>query len=180
MNVDKAIDLIRTLFEESCVELFESMQCNVQPAAFDGVRTAYIPAAYIDAGADDFELLLTLRLPLESLTMTYPIQDEIITIDESALEDWALEVSNRLLGLLKGKLTSRDCSINTGLPSHDFGEDTTQSINQCEYAPFFYKLDEEAVEMGITIETFKDTIAIADNAKEDDSNTQAGDLDFFF
>ena len=180
MNVETAIDLIRTLFEESCIELFEGMNCTVEPATADCVETAYIPTAYIDAGNDDFELLLTLRLPLASLTMTYPVQDEIITIDESALEDWALEVSNRLLGLLKRRLARRDCGVKTGLPNHDFGEDTAQSINQCEYAPFFYKLDDEAVEMGITLETFKETIAIAENAKEDDSNAQAGDLDFFF
>ncbi|BCD98728.1 hypothetical protein [Marinagarivorans cellulosilyticus] len=179
MNVTQAIELIRTLFEQSCTELFESMHCNVEPAACNDVESAYIPAAYIDAGADDFELLLTLRLPLAALTMTYPIQDQIVSIDESELEDWILELSNRLLGLLKAKLMSRDCRLNTGLPSHDFGEDTTQSINQCEYIPYYYKLDEEPIEMGITLETFSETIAIEDDAKEDDS-AQAGDLDFFF
>ena len=180
MNVNAAIELIRTLFKESCVELFESMDCNVQPAVFEDLEKSYIPAAYIDAGSDDFELLLTLRLPLAALTMTYPIQEHIVSIDESELEDWFLEIANRLLGLLKAKLTSRDCKINTGLPSHDFGEDKAQSINQCEYAPSFYTLDDEAVEMGITLETIKETIAIEENVKEDDSNAQAGDLDFFF
>ena len=179
MDTTSAIELTRDLFEQACLALFQSMDCDVQPLACDSVDSAYMPTAYIDAGTEDFELLLTLRLPLAALTMTYPIQERIISIDESELEEWILELANRLLGLLKAKLILHNCTLKTGLPSYDLGKDSTQSIYQCEYAPYFFALDEEPIELGITLEMLRDNIAMTPQAKVDDNTIQAGELDFF-
>ncbi|HEY7773842.1 MAG TPA: hypothetical protein VIC26_11725 [Marinagarivorans sp.] len=179
MHKVSATDLIRDLFEQACLELFQTMDCDIQPLACDSVDSTYMPTAYIDAGTDDFELLLTLRLPLAALTMTYPIQEHILSVDESELEEWILELANRLLGLLKAKLILHDCPLKTGLPSYDFGQDSTQSINRCEYAPYFFVLDEEPIELGITLEMLRDDIIMTQQAKAGDNSIQAGELDFF-
>ena len=179
MRPDEATTLICQLFEESCIELFESMQCQTERIAEHDLLGADAPIAFIDAGTDDFEVLLTLRLPFPALTMTYPVQDQILNIDEKELEDWILEMANRLLGLLKVKLMNRNCKVNTGLPSHDFGFDSSHSINQQPYYAFHFMIDDELVETGIRVETLADDINLAADFVPPDNNIQAGELDFF-
>lgn len=179
MQPDEAITLICQLFEESCIELFESMQCQTERIAEHDLLGADAPIAFIDAGSDDFEVLLTLRLPFPALTMTYPVQEQILNIDEKELEDWILEMANRLLGLLKVKLTARHCMVKTGLPSHDFGFDTSHTINHQPYYAYHFNIDEELVETGIRIEPLADDISLTADFIPPENNIQAGELDFF-
>lgn len=179
MQPDEAIELICQLFEESCVELFESMQCHTQRIGAHDLLGADAPIAFIDAGSDDFEVLLTLRLPFPALTMTYPVQDHILSVDEKELEDWILEMSNRLLGLFKVSLMARGCNVNTGLPSHDFGFDNSHSINQQTYHAFHFIIDEEIVETGIRIEVLSDEVSLATITTIPDAHIQSGEIDFF-
>lgn len=174
-----AKQLICQLFEDACLELFDSMQCHAQRVVGDELVSGETPIAFIDAGSQDFEMILTLRLPLPALTMTYPVQEQILNIDEKELEDWLLEMANRLLGLLKLKLTARNCAINTGLPTHDLGFDSNLSINQQPYFAFHFDVDDELVETGIRIESFSNEINMAAEPTEAASHIQAGELDFF-
>lgn len=179
MQPDEAVTLICQLFEESCIELFESMQCQTERVSTQELLGADAPIAFIDAGSDDFEVLLTLRLPFPALTMTYPVQEHILNIDEKELEDWILEMANRLLGHFKVKMTVRNCQVKTGLPTHDFGFDISHSINHQPYYAFHFVIDDELVETGIRIETLTDDIHIATDFIPPDNNIQAGELDFF-
>jgi hypothetical protein len=180
MEQAQATKLIRQLFTEATFELFESMDCNVVQTNERDINTDYIPAAYIDAGANDLELLLTLRLPLPALTMTYPAGDQAISVDESLLEDWILELSNRLMGQLKSKLLARNCRLNTGLPDHDLTAVDSQKLSQLRYYPLFLDIDNEPVEVGITLELLRDKIDLDEYEKVDVNAVQAGDIDFFF
>ena len=179
MRRSQALQTLNGIFDAACIELFGSMNCGVEATAathFDGDD---VPLAHIDAGADDFELILTLKLPYASLTMTYPVLNQIMSVDEQQLEDWLCELANRLLGLLKAKLHAQQCRLNTGLPMFLAGGDIADIVYSDGYFKHYFLLDGEAVEMGISIELFNDEIGIDETITEQNT-TQAGDLDLFF
>jgi len=79
--------------------------------------------AVIDTGSDELEVLLVLKMPFSVLSMTYPVIDNITSIDESKPEDWISELSNQLIRRVKTKLIEHNFFIKPyelAPGTHDF------------------------------------------------------------
>ncbi len=179
MHREQALDTICHAFESSCIEVFQSLNCAISPIENTDLDIEEIPAARIDAGNSDFEITISLHLPFSTLAMTYPVQDDIATVDEGKLEDWIAELSNRLMGKLKFKLESRNCSLNTGLPSCSFGTEALDELPENgNLFVYHFDIDNEVFETSISVELFSDEVSLSDEQDSDDGVSE-GEIEFF-
>jgi len=181
MDQKQFVKQISDLFESACTELFQSLDCNVEKLDASSVNfdTGDVPRATIDAGADDFEMELSLHLPFSGLAMTYPLQENITTIDESELEDWIAELSNRLLGDVKVKLRAHQCDLSVGLPSYCFGDDEPISTEGKECHVSIFNIDNEFFQATMALELLSDPIAFSEQAVAANDPVEQGVLEFF-
>ncbi|MBT7442775.1 MAG: hypothetical protein HN790_02265 [Methylococcales bacterium] len=125
------------------------------------------PIACIDAGSTEVSVVLTLQLPMSVLAMTYPVQtDSIVNISEEKLEDWISEISNQLIGRLKSKLLSHDCTALIGLPAIYFGTEIDDLLAENgDRHNLYFDIDGEACGCIISTEIFDDapSFSLSDN-----------------
>ncbi len=112
---EEVIPYLRSLFETACGKEFESIhsafievqECHLQPTD---------PSVYISAGNDHLKITLLMRVPHAILHNTLPAMEVYAAMEDEILEDWLLEMSNRLLCRIKNKLLDHDCNLKMGLP----------------------------------------------------------------
>lgn len=180
MNTTSPTDLIRQQFETSCVDLFNSLDCAVERQDTYDMDMGGAPVAYIDAGSDDMEAIIVLRVPLSVLTMTYPdfAADSIMDVSEEVLEDWILELANQLVGRFKNKMITQGCQLKIGLPSmyYHAGE---ASLNVEGHAlhRYVFEVDRESVGCNLYLQVFNPELHLNTAAAELTSNE--GELELF-
>ena len=106
---------INSLFESSCCDLLQSLDCKTTLSNKINHDLIDEPLACIDAGSDDIEFSVGLELPYSVLALTYPISD-VLNISDEIIEDWISELSNQLMGRFKSKLYKHGIKVNLGLP----------------------------------------------------------------
>jgi len=182
MNCEQAIEKIRDLFELTCIELFQQMDCTVKRLddADVDVNAEALPMARIDAGAEDFELMISLRVPYSTLAMTYPVQEDIASLDEAQLEDWVSELSNRVVGKLNQGLIRHGSGLKIGLPNAHFSYCVDEDISDnWETFIFCFDIDSEWFEAAISIELLGSSIVFSESGNDNPSAVGEGEIDFF-
>lgn len=179
MSRDIIIAEVNRIFVESCISLFEGFGCKAHEIEADPADLHAAPFGYIDAGSDDLELTVALRMPLSVLMLTYPSMDGVVTADEETLEDWISEMTNQLIGKIKRHLLQHDCIIKIGLPMALFGADIEEAMpSGAEQRSTFLDVDHELCECRLAIEIFNEDMEFSAEAHETDSGNE-GDLEFF-
>ncbi len=179
MSQTQLIDSIHELFHTACKDLFEGLNCQVlaSDVPVDRYELDDAPAAFIDGGSDDLEIFIGLRMPLQVLAMTYPVQDDVASIDDAILEDWVAELANRLMGLVKAHLTRRDCMIMIGLPTFYYGADVDYTtMGNGQFVAFYFDLDGVICQCDIAIEIFNPDMQFNAEAPADADD---GSIEFF-
>ena len=114
------LEPLQLLFKQTCIDVFESIQCNLE--IVDSTEDILaVPCAFIEALSDDLELKLLLRGPVTILRETYPVKEGDDTIQSHDLEDWISELANRFMGALKNKLIDYQHYLQLGTPQKQFG-----------------------------------------------------------
>lgn len=167
MNREEAQSYIFELYEAACIELFQSMGCEVSWATAEEFGVENTPIASIDAGSEDLEIKLILHIPFPALALTYPVLN-VFEVDDNQLEDWLAEISNQLIGRMKSKLIKHECFVQIGLPESFFGINPQELIPE-GYAckSLFFHLDSEVIECQVYINMFNDNIDL--NIREDET-----------
>ena len=104
------------LFRPACMELFETMQCEVEIIGARHEFPVDIPLATIDAGSEELETIVLLKMPLAVLAMTYPASNVAEVEEEKLEESHLLKLSKREQGLHSQNLKQRKSKIWVPLP----------------------------------------------------------------
>lgn len=178
MSRDTIIGEVHRIFIDCCTHLFVELGCEVNEVEGDPDELAGAPFGYIDAGSNDLELTVALRLPLSVLILTYPVIDGASSPDEATLEDWVSELTNQLIGKIKRRLLQHDCTIKIGLPMALFGANIDEAMpaDAVQLATFL-TVDHELCECRLAIEIFNDDMVFAAAVEEADDS--GGELEFF-
>lgn len=177
MNHNDSISFLYEQFEESCFSLFEGLECAVNFAEKPEAGTEGSFIAMIDAGSNDVELRLFLRMPFSVLALTYPIPD-IIDIEEEKLEDWMAELSNMLIGKIKAKLLKYDIQVKIGIPESFYDVDIDAIAPEgFESKTYYFDIDSVIVEGRIYVDLLVDELDLQQLA--DDDETDEGELEMF-
>ena len=177
MNHNESISFLYEQFEEACFSLFEGLSCTVNFAEKpeDNLEGSFI--AMIDAGSNDMELRLFLRMPFSVLALTYPV-DNVIDVEEDKLEDWMAELSNMLIGKVKTKLMKHDIVVKIGLPESFYGVDFDSIVPEgFESKIYYFVIDGIIVECRIYVDLIVDELEIQHAIEDDD--TDEGELELF-
>lgn len=179
MNQNTIIDIVNEIFVGCCVNLFEELDCTVETVKPDPEALSGSPFGYIDAGSDDLEITVALRLPMSVLVMTYPICEDAMNPDEETLEDWVSELTNQLIGKIKRRLLQHDCLLRIGLPMALFGASLDDAMPPSAIQLSTYMtVDKALCECRLAIEIFNENMEFSLNAQED-SGSSGGELEFF-
>lgn len=179
MSHDAIIDIVNGIFVDCCTTLFEELGCAVEKVASNPEALKGAPFGYIDAGSDDMEITVALRLPMEVLVMTYPICEDALNPDEATLEDWVSELTNQLIGKIKRGLLLHDCTIKIGLPMALFGANIDEAMpHSAIQLSTYMDVDKTLCECRLAIEIFNEDMAFTMDAQED-TGSSGGDLEFF-
>lgn len=176
-----AVQAICEQFDASCIELFQSLDCDVVKRPETDLAIVNAPIAYIDAGNEDLEVVIVLHIPLAVLTMTYPefAAESIMSVSEEALEDWVSELANQLVGRFKNKMISYGCTMKIGLPAMYYDEnDALLPVTGLEAFRCFFDIDKEPVECSLYLQVLNDQLTLTPPA-EGDTGTGEGELEFF-
>lgn len=139
----------------------------------------YEPIAFIDAGSDDLEMVIFLRVPFTVLALTYPCADVINELEEAILEDWIAELSNQLIGKIKNKLIREGCLVKIGLPTSYFDVDFNElPQSQHRFIKLHYKIDKVLIECGIYVELFNENLVLSPQPEEEGSLNE-GEIELF-
>lgn len=175
-------ECVQSLFEAACIELFQALDCVItktDESIEDGLEDAAL--SYIDAGSDDLDVIIMMRIPPSVLSLTYPefTSDHILSVDETRLEDWISELANQLVGRLKNKLIMYDCRLKIGLPTtfFDIHEIDIPVVNH-ERLTLNFDVDREALELSLFIEVFNEDMILTP-PQEEDTGTGEGELELF-
>jgi len=173
--------IIGELYSSACLELFESLDCVA--SATDEPHNSELtdaPIANIDAGSEDLEITLNLRLPTSILALTYPVTGAITDVSEEELEDWLSELSNQFMGRLKAKLHSRQCNVKLGLPVSHFDTDISELLSgKGHHESLYFMVDQEPCECHLTVELFNEDLIILEEAVEDPDAIGEGEMELF-
>ena len=89
MNAQPMMSSIQNLFEQSCVDLFHSFDCNAEPINDHGTPDLLgAPIATISAGSHELKVDIFLQIPYTTLTLTYPVAADIYDVRDEDLEDF--------------------------------------------------------------------------------------------
>ncbi|MFT6029045.1 MAG: hypothetical protein ACI8O8_000776 [Oleiphilaceae bacterium] len=184
MNDDQILECIKDVFAFTCIEFFESLGCQGAELVKTEKADEGDIISSIDAGGEQVELEMGMSLPSSILSMTYPIKSEdtgaITNINEEALEDWACEISNRLMGTLKATLYKHGLDVMIGVPSTAFGVNLDQVVggrgNPMEFA---FDVDGVVLSIHFDVELFKNAINFNPNPVFDENEPDDGELEIF-
>lgn len=178
MNTQQLAENFRNFFEAACVELFQSLNCEITPADSEFFDKFDEPYAQIDGGCCDFELEIYLCLPYTALIMTHPMQSMHNALPESELEDWLCELSNLLIGKFKRILLSYNFNLTIGLPDFSIGHPPQPIPSTSNNFALRFSTENQVFEAGIAIEFLSENIQLIEqNTKE--SRIDDGDIEFF-
>lgn len=177
MQHAEAVSYIYEQVEESCFSLFEGLSCDVTFAAEEDTVDENAFIAMIDAGSDELELRLFLRMPFSVLALTYPGED-VAQIQDEKLEDWMGELSNMLIGKVKTKLMACGINIKIGLPESFFGVTFDEIVpSGFSSKTYYFDVDKVLVECRIYLDLMVDELTIDLIDGSDDSSE--GELELF-
>lgn len=182
MSLDSTFLYLDAIFIDACDGVFQRDYAATEVTDFyDPPDFTEMAVACVDGGTDDFEVILTLNMPLSALAMTYPVQS-ITAIDERELEDWVSELANRLLGKFNEKLLKFGHHLTVGLPQHGVGVEFIQVLNNRDRGHFFYhdfEIDGELFRASIQIELFHQDIQFKEVDDLVQANVDDGEIEFF-
>ena len=180
MRENEVAQCIQRLFLECCKDLFQSLECETHLTNRRSLNLDECPIACIDAGSEDVEFMIALQLPIQVLALTYPVGEVIATMEEDRLEDWISELSNQLIGRLKGKLLEHDCMVQIGLPQSYFGAKVEELLAQNTHqADYYFDIDGEVCGCSISIEIFDEAMSFSIDKNEDINMQEEGELELF-
>jgi len=178
MSTKDVIQDIQVLFDLTCSEQLQSLNKNIvqfEPTDNEPVISNVYPAR-IDAASSDLKLTLLLRTPKKMLVQTLPPMNEIRPVASSLLQDWTLELSNRIIGHLKNKLVSYGCTLQNGLPCILGSKANLAFKHKGEEVALYFDLEGETIECRLFIELFNPNMTL--KLQEHDTSKQ-GEIDFF-
>ncbi len=176
MSIEHTVSTIEDLFATSCVELFQGLGCAVSvPDTAGFIEGA--PVAHIDAGSDDLELTIVLKVPHSVLSLSYPDADNIVSLDDAKLEDWISELSNQLVGKLKNKLLELGCRIKIGLPTSFFDAEDEVEVQGDYCTTYQFDIDSELLECSLYLDVHNMDIVLADEPVMETASE--GELELF-
>lgn len=172
------LEPLHQLFEETCFDVFDSIQCNLQKV--DSAKDILaVPCAHIDAKSDDLNLKLLLRGPVSILKETYPIQEDKDSIKVQDLEDWISELANRFMGDLKNKLIDYQHYLHLGTPIKQFGLSLKEFAEEgYEAATFNFQSGREVFECSLHTKVLNENLAFEYQEPEEDPFAD-GELEMF-
>jgi hypothetical protein len=177
---EQIVPCVADQFELMCVELFESLNCSIKRITEHEEAVAGIPIACIDAGSEDLEILLSLRIPVSVLSLTYPLQEDIVGMDDVILEDWLSELSNQLVGKMKRKLFVYGLELQIGLPNSYFGTDINEIIPEDFNSVYYYfDVDNEICCCTISVGIFNEDMVFERQESIPDDNSVESELELF-
>ncbi len=170
---------LHTLFETTCIEVFESLQCTIKKVD-KAERILAVPCAYINAASDEIKMTLLLRGPISILKKTYPIQEKTETINPAELDDWISELSNRFMGSLKNKLIPYEHRLLLETPIKQFGVNVDNFLPET-YQSFVlhFEIGHEVFECSLYTHVLTDNIQFIYRELKDISDTDDGELEMF-
>ena len=172
------LDPLYQLFEETCFDVFDSIQCNLKKV--DSAKDILaVPCAYIGASSEDLSLKLLLRGPVSILRETYPLGAAKEAIDVQDLEDWISELANRFMGDLKNRLINYQHYLELGTPIKQFGLSVKEFAEDgYESVTFNFKSGREVFECSLHTKLLSDDLAFEYQEPEDDPFAD-GELEMF-
>ena len=178
MNHQEAVSNIFEHFEQGCFSLFEGLNCDVSFAEDPDHELDNAFIAMIDAGSDEMEIRIYLRMPFSVLALTYP-GSNVADIEEEKLEDWMAELSNMLVGKIKASLLNHGVEIKIGLPESYYGVDFEDVTPEgFEKKTYFFSVDNVPVECRIYLDLMVDEIDMTVEAAGD-GDLHEGELELF-
>ena len=179
MSTENNIQVLSQLFEESCIELFTSFNCDIEKTDEPMSRSSDDPIAMVDAGSDELEIAILLQLPVNILALSYHSDVDITQVSEEVLEDWIAEISNQLIGKLKNKLLNYDVRLKLGLPNAYFGADIGELMPNTEhYVVCVFNIDNELLELVLGIDILDGSLDLSEPTQQDDG-PGGGELELF-
>lgn len=176
----KVIKCVHDLFENVCLELFNSLNCDVTSCDYFEIDIKHTPIAKIDAGSDEIALVVGLQLPMSVLALTYPVKKSIPLFSDVDLEDWISELSNRLIGRLKNKLLAHNCVLGVGLPTSFFNSKLTDVLlTSNEIKSYYFDIDGEKCACHIILERFDNVEHFIFETPGEDNMQAEGDMELF-
>jgi hypothetical protein len=125
------------------------------------------------------EIHIALELPIAVLSLTYPCE-EITRADEAAIEDWASELSNQLIGRLKAKLYPFNINLNLGLPCTYFGPTVDEIAPESDWRDtLFMNVNGQTCAFHVIQEFFKDDIEFVVNASKSEDLMMESEVELF-
>lgn len=173
------LESLHQLFEDTCFDVFESIQCNLKKV--DSAKDVLaVPCAHIDASSEDLNLKLLLRGPVSILRETYPVQDsssESIRVQD--LEDWISELANRFMGDLKNRLINYQHYLQLGTPIKQFGLSVKDFAEDgFEAVTFNFQSGREVFECSLHTKVLNENLAFEYQEPEEDPFAD-GELEMF-
>lgn len=174
------------LFAECCQEMFRGLDCEITAKGNISADTEMIiagsPTSIIDAGSEDIELNLIMRMPYTVLAMTYPVSElGIAGVPDEMLEDWLSELGNLLMGKIKSRLARHQCEISMGLPTNYFGGEIEELPLEegAERFDFAFDLDHELCGCVLDVSIYNPDLQFNLEEGEDEEEVVEGELELF-
>jgi hypothetical protein len=176
METVPLIPRIIELFDSTCIKQFESLGCDMERVSqADGSND--LLAADIEAVSNDLRLKLHLSVPKSLLLQLLPAGSGVQLQDQSLLDDWILELSNRFLGRLKNKLVSHDCSLQMGLPSAYVVSEVAPVLRDGEEQVLrFFEINKQTMACCLSIEVLKPDLSLSEYEDEDEDWFEESEL----
>ena len=176
----EVVKSVQSLFENSCNDLFVSLNCYIRETDVANNSLCDAPVAYIDAGSDDISLVIALQLPMTVLSLSYPVPGSISEVSEEILEDWINELSNQLIGRLKAKMLNHNQTLQIGLPASYFDSDISEVfLEDGEVKTFYFEIDGEVCVFHLSVKVFNENLNYTLEVNEETESIAEGDIELF-
>lgn len=152
---------IVNLFETAGIKQFESLDRHVE-LVNKSSKDDDVLECYIDVGSADLTVALLLRAPRSILIKTIPGVPVGEDNTREMLEDWVLELANRLIGRLKNKLISHSCKLQMGLPKTGVEKNVQELFDAVggKVTPFFFDMQGETIDCYLSINLINEALEI--------------------
>ena len=171
---------IQSLFERSCLDLFDSFNCKIEREHGLKPDLSGSPIGVIHANSSDIEICVLIQIPYPALALSYPLSDGSYDIEDDQLEDWLMEIANQLIGRFKNKLDHHKCHAQMGLPDCKFDmqlKDLIPENSSCfnEY----FNIDGEIFGTFICVTLLNDNPGFSLEEVKDADAMEEGDIELF-
>ena len=178
-QVEHTLTPLHELFTESCADVFVSLNCQVEKVG-DERPNLNVPCAHIEANSDDIELTLLLRGPINLLKETYPMKEQLQSIQAEELYDWLSELANRFMGDLKNKLIPFDHTLKIGIPTKEFGLDVEHFLPDGYHAyTLIFNIGGDFFECALYSKLLNDEVVFIQQNIADLMPSEGGELELF-